>query len=103
MARSALIIFAVLLAGCQRLDKRASTAATVQCQARASVPFPDLPGACVAKMGRVRPGDEPWVIVQKRWQITADNRDRQADDCAVWGTRYADALRSRGGHARPSG
>ncbi len=41
--------------------------------------------ACVAKMGRVRPGDEPWVIVQKRWQILAENRDRQADDCAAWG------------------
>lgn len=81
-----------LLAGCQSLNERASIAAVVEGQARASVPFPDLPDACVARMGRVRPGDEPWVIVQKRWEILAENRDRQAYDCAAWGsdmqTRY---------------
>lgn len=85
MARSALILMIALLAGCQSLNQRASIAAAVEGQARASMPFPDLPEACVAKMGRVRPGDEPWVIVHKRWQILAENRDRQADDCAAWG------------------
>ncbi|NLS06851.1 hypothetical protein HGP14_26430 [Rhizobium sp. P32RR-XVIII] len=93
MARSALIFIAVLLSSCQSVDERVSAAAAVQGQARASAPFPDLPPACVAKMGRVRPGDEPWVITFKRWEIVADNRDRQADDCAAWGrdmkTRYA--------------
>jgi hypothetical protein len=92
MARPALIIVAVLLAGCQSINERASIVAGVQGQARASIPFPDLPDACTVKVGRVKPGDEPWVIVQKRWQIVADNRDRQADDCAAWGrdmqTRY---------------
>ncbi|MHC2298131.1 hypothetical protein [Rhizobium mongolense] len=93
MARAALIFIAVLLAGCQSVDKRVTAAATVQGQARAYVPFPDLPEACVAKVGRVRLGDEPWVIIHRRWQIVADNRDRQADDCKAWGrdmqSRYA--------------
>jgi len=86
------MLMLALLAGCQSLTGRASIAAAVEGQARASVPFPDLPEACVAKMGRVWPGDERWVIVQKRWQILAENRDRQADDCVAWGrdmqTRY---------------
>lgn len=93
MARYSLIILAALLSGCQSGNERVSAAAAVQGQARASVPFPDLAWACVAKVGRVRPGDEPWVIVQKRWEIIAENRDRQADDCAAWGrdmkARYA--------------
>lgn len=85
MASKALIIVAAVLAGCSTTEKRMQAAAVTQGQARASIEFPTLPAACTAKVGRVVPGDEPWVIVHKRWQITADNRDRQAADCAAWG------------------
>jgi hypothetical protein len=97
MARSALILIpvAMLLVGCQTIDKRASAAAAVQGQAKAQIPFPDLPEACTAKVGRVKPGDEPWVIVQKRWLITADNRDRQAEDCRAWGVDIKSKFGSR--------
>ncbi|MUZ53012.1 hypothetical protein GOZ97_07340 [Agrobacterium vitis] len=72
--------------GCQTLEQRASAAAVVQGQARVQTPFPDLPEACVAKMGRVVPrGDEARVVTLKRWEVVADNRDRQAADCAAWG------------------
>ena len=86
MARSALILLAIVLAACQADDKpaRLSAAAVTQGQAKAVISFPDPPPACVAKIGRVRIGDEPWVITFKRWQIVADNRDRQADDCTAW-------------------
>ncbi len=84
MARSALILL-VFLAGCASVTERAEKAATAQGQARAETPFPDLPVACTAKMGRVKPqADEARVVTLKRWEIVADVRDRQADDCAAW-------------------
>jgi hypothetical protein len=89
MASKALILAAALLTGCtttaERVEKRIRAAAVAQGQARASTPFPDLPDACTAKTDRVKTRDEPWVVINYRWQVSADNRDRQADDCAKWG------------------
>ncbi|NTG07279.1 hypothetical protein [Rhizobium rhizogenes] len=73
------------LSGCETTNARLSQAAITQGVAKASVPFPDLPAACIAKMGRVKAGGEPWVITMKRWDVVAENRDRNADDCAAWG------------------
>jgi hypothetical protein len=84
MAWKTLTIAALLLSSCQTIEQRASEAAKTQGEVNASIPFPDPPAACIAKIGRVRVGDEPWVITFKRWEITADNRDRQAEDCAKW-------------------
>ena len=75
----------VALAGCSTTNARLSQAAITQGVAKASVPFPDLPAACTAKMGRVKAGGEPWVITMRRWEFLADNRDRLAADCASWG------------------
>ncbi|WP_448774013.1 hypothetical protein [Agrobacterium vitis] len=81
-----LVLMLMSAKGCQTLDQRASAAAVIQGQARAQSQFPDLPEACVAKMGRVAPrDDEARVMTLKRWEVVADNRDRQAADCAAWG------------------
>jgi len=91
MVRKALMMvpFALVLMsakGCQTIEQRTSAAAVAQGQARAQAPFPDLPEACVVKMGRVVPrADEARVVTLKRWETLADNRDRKADDCAAWG------------------
>ena len=66
------------------LDARTRDAARDLGQARAQQPLLDLPPACTVKMGRVKPGGEPWVLTQKRWEVLAENRDRHADDCAAW-------------------
>jgi hypothetical protein len=91
MARQALIWIPITLSlmsakGCQTLEERANAAAVAQGQAQAQRQFPDLPEACTAKTGRVKPlPDEPRVVTLKRWEIVADNRDRKSDDCAAWG------------------
>jgi hypothetical protein len=84
MARKELILAALLLTGCQTVEKRVTEAAKAEGQARASNPFPDPPPACIAKVGRVRIGDEPWVVTFKRWEVVADLRDQQAADCQAW-------------------
>ena len=76
---------ALLLAGCQSIEERLQAAAVVQGQAQAAREFPDLPEACTAKTGRVRPqAGEARVVTLKRWEVVADVRDRQADDCKSW-------------------
>ncbi|NNU70368.1 hypothetical protein G9X67_34500 [Rhizobium sp. WYCCWR 11152] len=72
--------------GCQTIEERASAAATTQGQAQARVPFPDLPDSCTAHVERVIPKvGEKFRWINQRWEVTADNRDRQADNCAKWG------------------
>lgn len=85
MARSAALIAILILAGCQSVTERAEQAAAQQGIAQAAKPFPDLSAACTAKVGRVKPGTEPWVVTFRRWEVVADNRDREAEDCAAWG------------------
>jgi hypothetical protein len=76
----------MLLSGCGSLQERAHTAAVTQGQVQAAKPFPDLPEACTAKTGRVKPTpEEARVVTLKRWEITADLRDRKAEDCRDWG------------------
>lgn len=84
MARKALILICLLLTGCATTEQRISAAAKTGGEARAVIPFPDPPASCVAKIGRVRIGDEPWVVTFKRWEVVADIRDQQAADCAAW-------------------
>jgi len=88
MATRALILIAtVLLAGCKTTDHAAALSAARQAEAAASakIDLPNLDASCTAKLGRVYPTTaEARVITQKRWLSVADNRDRQADDCAAW-------------------
>ena len=77
---------ALLLVSCQSTEDRLQAAAVVQGQARAARQFPDLPEACTAKTGRVLPQEgEARVVTLKRWEVVADVRDRQAEDCRSWG------------------
>lgn len=82
------VLIAAGLASCQTTDenagKRLQAAATAQGQAAAQIPPLVAPPACVAHMERVQLRDEPWVIFKFRWEVAADNRDKQADDCAAW-------------------
>jgi hypothetical protein len=57
-------------------------------QTKAQPPKLALPAACTAKVDRVPIAEEPWVIHDWRWQVSADNSDRKADDCAAWGEDY---------------
>lgn len=80
--------------GCQTLEGRATAAAQVKGQASASVDFPSLPDACTAHVQRVKPKvGEKFRWIQNRWEVVADNRDRQSEDCRQWGldmkSRYA--------------
>lgn len=84
MARSTALILLLMLASCQSTAQRAEKAAEDVGRTQASVSFPDPPPACIAKVGRVRVGDEPWVISFRRWEVVADLRDQQAADCAAW-------------------
>lgn len=91
MASRSLMVALVLigLAGCQTSKQRLEAAATVTGQTRAVAPKLDLPDACTAHMERVVPkvGEKArWS--QTRWEIVADARDRQADDCRAWETDY---------------
>ncbi|OCJ04448.1 hypothetical protein A6U87_16585 [Rhizobium sp. AC44/96] len=105
MASKTLILTVALLAGCattdeqtyQNAEKRVTNAAVVEGQARAQFDFPPLPPACTAKVERVKTRDEPWVVINYRWQVSADNRDRRADDCAKWGTDMRDKYGKAGG------
>ncbi|HWU63558.1 MAG TPA: hypothetical protein VN112_16185 [Ensifer sp.] len=87
MVRIAPLIALVVLAGCQ--GDKASQAFSSATAARAVAVQPVRPipidQACTAHMGRVVPKvGEKWPVVQKRWEIVADLRDKQADDCAAW-------------------
>lgn len=84
MARASLIFLCLLLTGCATTEQRVTAAAKTEGEARAVIPFPDPPASCVAKIGRVRIGDEPWVVTFRRWEVVADIRDQQAADCAAW-------------------
>lgn len=96
MATRALILapLALLLMsnrGCETIDHAAALSAARQAGAIASarIDLPNLDAACTAKVGRVYPTTtEARVITQKRWLSVADNRDRQADDCAAWWAAY---------------
>lgn len=91
MDAKALILAAALLAGCATTDdtsKRVAAAAVMQGEATAERPKLVLPDACKAHVERVPIRDEPWVIHDWRWNVSADNRDRQADDCAAYETDY---------------
>lgn len=71
--------------GCQTLEGRAEAAAQAQGHAQASSPPPPMPAACMAHVERVIPKvGEKFRWINQRWEVTADNRDRQADDCAAW-------------------
>ncbi|NTI22057.1 hypothetical protein G6M87_09300 [Rhizobium rhizogenes] len=71
--------------GCQTLDARMEKAAEAQGQTQASSPPPPMPAACTAHVERVVPKvGEKFRWINQRWEVTADNRDRQADDCAAW-------------------
>lgn len=92
MAIKALILIPLAMmlcaASCQTTEQRAQArldiAATTQGQAAAQIPPMVAPEACVGHMERVQLRDEPWVIFKFRWEVAADNRDKQADDCAAW-------------------
>jgi hypothetical protein len=60
-------------------------AARAQGELNARSPEVIAPEACTAHIERVVPkvGEKArWT--QRRWEIVADNRDRQADDCGEW-------------------
>lgn len=100
MAKSALILIAAIaLAGCKTTDHAAALSAARQAEAVASakIDLPNLDAACTAKIGRVYPtATEARVITQKRWLFVADNRDRQAEDCAAWWSAYKTAMEHSG-------
>ncbi len=87
MVRCTSLILMLALAGCatdgtSQAYSSAKVAAAVAAKPSSPIPMPD---ACKAHVDRVSPRvGEPWPVVQKRWEIVADNRDQQADDCAAW-------------------
>jgi hypothetical protein len=101
----ALILIPIVLAlmsakGCQTMDDQLTKASTTKGQTAAQFDFPDLPGACTAHVDRVIPKvGEKVRWSQNRWEVTADNRDRQANDCALWGkqakTNYGAAVKGK--------
>ena len=104
MARKSLILvpLALLLMsarGCETVDHAAALSAAKQAEAVAAARpnLPNLPAACTVKTGRVYPTlTEARVITQKRWLAVADNRDRQAEDCAAWWASYRFAMEGAG-------
>ena len=97
MGRRALILLPIALLlmsakGCQTREARAEKAAETKGQATATRPRLDLPEACTTHMERVKLRDEPWVIFRQRWEVAADNRDRQADDCQAFEDDYNSRL-----------
>ncbi len=97
MAIRPLIVAAALLSlvGCATTQSGAYRSARVA-EALASAPIilpAKLPDACTAKIGRVVVSTrEAWVSIIKRWEIVADNRNQQADDCAEWWDDYRSGL-----------
>lgn len=80
-----LIVAAMAASACQSTSGRLMVAASAQGEAQAESPEVIAPEACTAHMERVVPrvGEKArWT--QTRWEIVADNRDRQADDCGEW-------------------
>lgn len=99
--RALILIAAILLAGCKTTDHAAALSAARQAEAVASarIDLPNLDATCTAKTGRVYPTTtEARVITQKRWLAVADNRDRQADDCAAWWAAFKTAMEMRTAH-----
>lgn len=100
MVKKILIIpfIGLLIVSCSTTDARVSVAAKQVGEANAEASLPvALPGDCTAKMGRVKPGSEAWVLVQKRWEILAENRDDRAINCGKWWDDYRSAVaKSRG-------
>lgn len=87
MVRCASLIVLLILAGCATDDTSGAYSSATAAAAIAAQPANPIPidKACTAHMGRVVPKvGEAWPVVQKRWEIIADNRDQQADDCAAW-------------------
>tara|TARA_R100001129_G_scaffold129991_1_gene91869 strand:+ start:1733 stop:2020 length:288 start_codon:yes stop_codon:yes gene_type:complete len=80
-----LATIALMGASCQTTEQRLEAAAKARGAAEVEAPKQVAPEACVAHMERVVPkiGEKArWT--QRRWEIVADNRDRQADDCGAW-------------------
>ncbi|MBP1852100.1 hypothetical protein [Rhizobium halophytocola] len=93
MVRLASLIVLIALAGCETTQGRLSEAKVTEAVAKMSIDLPDLPEACVAETGRAYPkAAEPWVVLQKRWEILADNRDRLSADCQKWWDDYRAAI-----------
>lgn len=92
MARKALILVAMFLAGCQTTEQRVTAAAQAQGRAQASISLPDLPAACTDKVGKVKIGDEPWVSIVRRYDVLIANRDDKSDNCARWWADYRKAV-----------
>ena len=89
---SALILCSIL-AGCQTTQNRLSKAEVTKAVAQIKIDLPDMPDACIALMGRAYPkAGEKWVILQKRWEALADNRDQQSADCLEWWTDYRSGI-----------
>lgn len=93
MARFASLILLALLAGCTTTQERLSGAKTTEAVARVRLELPALPAACTAEMERAYPrAGEAWVILQKRWEILAANRDQFSADCKAWWDDYRRAM-----------
>jgi len=96
MAPKSLIVMVAVLGAigasgkaCQTTQDRLSSAVATEALAKVRPPPIKLPQACTAKMGRVYPKlGEAHVITQKRWEFSADNRDRQAENCQAWEDQY---------------
>ncbi|MFK0330721.1 hypothetical protein ACIQUB_06315 [Rhizobium sp. NPDC090275] len=88
------VTLAMGLVGCQtasddaKAQIRLNAAAVAVGQTKAQPPKLVLPGSCTAKVDRVVDADEPWVIHNWRWQVSADDRDRKAVDCGAWAEDY---------------
>ncbi|MBP1849705.1 hypothetical protein [Rhizobium halophytocola] len=96
---SLILVPAVLLAigasgrACQTTQDRLSSAKVTEAVAKVRIELPELPEACVAEMERAYPkAGEPWVILQKRWEILAANRDQMSADCKTWWDDYRNRL-----------
>lgn len=96
MARRALILACLLLAGCQTAQDRLTAAAVAKAVASAKLDLPDLLPDCTAHIGKVsrKAGDMASHII-RRWEVIADNRNTQADNCAAWWEDYRNRIEGR--------
>lgn len=84
MARTTLIFMALILTSCQSTQQvRLDAAVTSKARSEAQIERPETPQSCKAKVNRIVPkvGDK-WSHIQKQWELSADIRDQQSDDCA---------------------
>ncbi|KAA3527036.1 hypothetical protein GOZ96_04660 [Agrobacterium vitis] len=89
MAKTALILLCLALASCTTTQQRLTAASKAKGEAQAQTTLPSLPEACTALVERVYPKlGEKVRWTQKRWEITAENRDQLAKDCGSWWEEY---------------